>query len=129
MRRVSEILSVTGRDVPGMPTGRGPIRGWGHFLYPPVALVGALQHRDWPEVAVWAVTLVAFVVRVARPSTPRPWRARSLAERALIAATLAISFVMVFLLKNADLRWTGVVLLVIGFWVVALMFERSSEES
>jgi hypothetical protein len=108
---VSDILSVTGRDVPAMPGGRDH-RGrweWLHWVWPVVALIGGLRERDAPVIAFWVVVLVMMVLGCLIPKRTPPRKQAPITLALIIGFSAAIVWM---LLGSTDprIRWGSVML-------------------
>lgn len=105
---MSEILSVTGRDVPAMPDDRAHAAHaweWLHWVCPVFGLLRAVPRHDWPAITVWVVLLAIHVVGLLLRSK------RAITNRLAVyslTALLGASGLAVFIAHDPVVRWAGV---------------------
>jgi hypothetical protein len=91
---MSEIQSVTGRDVPRIALTKED-RGWlWSYLYPFAALPSALRRGDWFEVAFWLIGIAGFAA-IARFGQPKESRTTFQKVFFILLAAIAASLVLV----------------------------------
>jgi hypothetical protein len=113
IRAVSEIQSITGRDVPEMPSDREHRQHWMRWvlwLYPVFALAGAVRHGDGPEMAMWGMLLLMMVVGslLTRKPAPAPDPAAGVVLMVLLGV---LPMTTVVVASNPQVRWSAVALL------------------